>query len=164
MALLQYVVGAQCTYSFNEFDEFTKAYRVRAETKVSLNSTERVFWRPTRVDDTYYLAVEYANARETYVVGTSDALMLMLDNGEVLKLYPDNIYTSDVRSASQYGVYYTLSVRYDATRADFEKLAIQKVLKYRVYSTDVYREYDVSGKGKPDKLQTVVRCVLQAKP
>lgn len=126
-------------------DEFTKAH---------IKSTS---WEYLQANFSYTLDSRVRQINEKYVlelklmpiitnVNVSNPTMIKISNGEFITLYPNNSQVS-CKGCGAHGYAgsagYGISINYDLTTLDIEKLKQYAIEKIRIYHDNAYSEFEI---------------------
>lgn len=152
-------INAQCNFSVNEVDEFTKKKKVETKElkfsgKVGMNS----FIRFGSVGDNYHYLSLKINRESLPIVSSDDKLLIFLDNGEVLECLPVKPEVPEV--STDYGVLMsTLFIQYNLSEEQSDQIAKNQIKKVRVGSFDGYLELEPKPKLKA-KIMKAANCAF----
>ena len=152
------IIKAQdCNFIEDKVDEFTNASLLATKpVRVTSGMYEIMVIGFRKVNDSYYLKMEYAQA--SGVIAKDDLLMFKMADSTILKIRstetvtPNHFYISGISNSS-------FSCKYSITKEQIEKISKLLVDKIRFYTTDGYFEVTVNEKNGLKLINSAV-CIL----
>ena len=133
------------TLESDSVDEFTKAH-IKATSWEYLQAT--MSWtldsRVRQINDRYILELKLMPIITH--INVSDPTMIKLVNGEFITIYPNNSQVS-CKGCGAHGfagsAAYGISINYELSTLDIEKLKQYGIEKIRIYHDNVYNEFEI---------------------
>lgn len=145
-----------CKYDLNTYDNFLKISKKEKEVKVhKASGMGDGYLKLTfcKYDSSVFFRVMLIKENDGVVVGKSDALIFLLEDGATIKSFPDQIYSSNARLSTNQEVL-NATYHFDSPGLAMELLKHKKVKSIRIYYNDVFHDYDIKDKFSESLLKT----------
>lgn len=147
-----------CKFDFNEIDAFYKIHKVKTEYQIISNEPPRTVYFSFEKSSGYFLDLKFKLfGLKSIVSGKRDSLMILLNNEEIIELFPFEIKSGKFRSdetifLNQYGI----------SLEQIKRVREIGVKKVRINTSSGYYEVDVSKQKWIDRLNNNIDCFLKA--
>lgn len=166
------LLGQNCKYQINEIDKFTNKYtKVTKSEKVIGTFYTAGEFSVKRIDTSYFFIFDYAlssySSFEPYSISKGAALIFLLENGEIITLYSEDIIYGNLKTIigipPVYSCYLT-NVSYPVTRLQLDQFFRSPVKSIRFYRNESngkedYIDNEIKRKNQDD-IQNLIKCII----
>lgn len=161
LILPSFLAAQKCKFDVDKIDKFTKQHKLEKEIKVNgagFTGDSYLSLNFCNYDSVHFIRIMWAR-KESVVVGTTDRMIFLFENGETASLNPYQIYSSDYRASTKQSVLRATYKFKDSN--DINKFINFKVTSIRISYNQVYKDTEIKGKFQDD-ITRAATCVFSA--
>ncbi len=147
-----------CKLEQNEVDAFTKIKKVKTKTQtIAVTNSTSIKFSFLKNSNVYIKLWYHSGGMSSIVIGTQNAMLLMLQNDELIELFPVEIVSGNINSLNDTEI----ECRYIISKENIKKIKDVGLKKVRFNSTKYHYDFDVEKKKWIEKLNQQIDCFLK---